>query len=69
MIKLGEGVKAVLIMLHGSGDTGPGMRFALRQVADGHLVRALRERGVDVLTPSAEPRSYFQAPGQKSSVW
>lgn len=69
MIKLSESTRAVLIMLHGSGDTGPGLRNALKHVAGGYLVRSLRERGVEILTPSAEPRSYFQAPGQKSSVW
>jgi phospholipase/carboxylesterase len=64
-----DSAKAVLIMLHGSGDSGPGMRSALRQVAGGHFMDAMRELGVQVLTPSAVPRSYFQNPRGLSSVW
>jgi len=69
MVALHDGVRAVLVFLHGSGDTGAGLRHALAHVAGGHLVHRLRERGVELVTPSAEPRSYFLAPGQMSSVW
>ncbi|KAJ1631089.1 Alpha/Beta hydrolase protein [Pavlovales sp. CCMP2436] len=64
-----ESAKAVLIFLHGSGDSGPGVRSALRQVASGHFMATMRERGVEVVTPSADPRSYFESPLSLSSVW
>lgn len=66
---LPAGAKAVLIFLHGSGDTGSGLRRALGTLADGHLLQVLEAKGVHVLTPSARIRPYQLFGGAPASVW
>ena len=47
---------AAILFLHGSGDTGAGIRRWLDVVWRGRLPRLCAERGIRLLTPSATPR-------------
>ena len=55
-----------VIFLHGSGDTGPGVRGWLSQLG---FVRAFEGAGMSVETPSATPRPYKLAGGRVMSIW
>lgn len=70
MVRLSEKVRAVLVLLHGSGDSGPGVRSIMKATAGGHLLSRLAAAGVDVVCPTAVPRSYRLQPGaERMSVW
>ena len=58
--------KPTVVFLHGSGDTGPGIRAGLKQIG---FLKALESAGVHVETPSAKPIPYRLAGNQLSSVW
>jgi len=58
-----------VVFLHGSGDTGDGIRQYLNFIAGGKFPRVCSEQGVALLTPTAKPRPYQLAGGQMSSVW
>ena len=57
---------AALIFLHGSGDTGEGVRAWLSQLG---FVAECERAGLSVETPSATPRPYKLAGGRVMSVW
>ena len=57
-------VVAAVVFLHGSGDTGPGLRRGLAG-----LERGLASRGVAIHFPSAVPIPYRLADNQVMSVW
>ena len=57
-------VVAAVVFLHGSGDTGPGLRRSLAGLEQGFA-----SRGVAMHFPSAEPIPYRLANNQVMSVW
>ena len=57
-------VVAAVVFLHGSGDTGPGLRRSLAGFEQGFA-----SRGVEMHFPSAEPIPYRLANNQVMSVW
>mmetsp|Transcript_20232 Transcript_20232/g.60118 ORF Transcript_20232/g.60118 Transcript_20232/m.60118 type:complete len:220 (+) Transcript_20232:152-811(+) len=57
---------AAVVFLHGSGDTGAGIRSWVKELG---FVKATEAAGVLLETPSAIPRPYKLAGGQISSVW
>ena len=70
MVRLSENVRAVLLLLHGSGDSGPGVRSMMKATAGGHLLAHLAAAGVDVVCPTAVPRPYRLRPdAERMSVW
>ena len=60
---------AAIIFLHGSGDTGPGVKSYLAHVAGGRLLKAAKQHGIAMHFPSATPRPYRLAGGSTMSVW
>ena len=62
----GQGrVERVLLFLHGSGDTGPGVAEWLDSLG----LRSRLEPSTAVIFPSARPRPYSMYGGEVSSVW
>ena len=60
--------KKLLICLHGSGDTGSGLRDWILSEDDAFEKR-MNENDIDVAFPSAEPIPYSMANGMKMNVW
>ena len=60
--------RRLLICLHGSGDTGRGLRNWISSL-DRNFETRLRENDIDVVFPSAEPVPYSMAGGMKMNVW
>ena len=58
-------VERVLLFLHGSGDTGPGVAEWLDSLG----LRSRLEPSTAVIFPSARPRPYSMYGGEVSSVW
>ncbi|EWM29812.1 lysophospholipase-like 1 [Nannochloropsis gaditana] len=58
--------KGALIFLHGSGDDGGNMAYALRATGFTQRMNAL---GISVHCPTAKPRRYTYASGALSNVW
>ena len=59
-----------MIFLHGSGDTGPGVREWLESASAGKFCRRLAELGLGPgVFPTAPARPYTLAGGTPSRVW
>ena len=67
--------RSLLLFLHGSGNTGTNMKDFLRtmpfQLEDEFcpLTEHLRQRGVDVICPTAPLQRYVAAGGAKMNIW
>lgn len=61
--------QAALIFLHGSGDSGPGIRQWLSHASGGAFEDNLRAAGVQLFCPSAPARPYTLAGGNPQTVW
>lgn len=59
-----------VIFLHGSGDTGRGVREWLQSASGGKFEKALEDLGLGpVVYPTAPARRYTLAGGAPSTVW
>ncbi|CAN0592844.1 unnamed protein product, partial [Laminaria digitata] len=66
----GRHLRGAVIFLHGSGDTGRGVRQWLESASGGTFERSLGELGLaPVLFPTAPETPYTLAGGMPSSVW
>ncbi|CBN76593.1 GI23857 [Ectocarpus siliculosus] len=62
--------RGAVIFLHGSGDTGGGVRDWLSSASGGKFDRAIAELGLgEVVYPTAPERRYTLAGGAVSTVW
>eukprot|EP00565_Helicotheca_tamesis_P008947 CAMPEP_0185724322 /NCGR_PEP_ID=MMETSP1171-20130828/833_1 /TAXON_ID=374046 /ORGANISM="Helicotheca tamensis, Strain CCMP826" /LENGTH=239 /DNA_ID=CAMNT_0028392145 /DNA_START=44 /DNA_END=763 /DNA_ORIENTATION=+ len=61
--------KSVIIFCHGSGDTGAGVKSYVEAVAPPESLRAVKEAGIELIYPTAQPRPYRLAGNMMSSVW
>ncbi|CAN0430679.1 unnamed protein product, partial [Ectocarpus fasciculatus] len=62
--------RGAVIFLHGSGDTGRGVRDWLSSASGGKFDRAIAELGLgEVVYPTAPERRYTLAGGAPSTVW
>ncbi|CAB1109745.1 unnamed protein product [Ectocarpus sp. CCAP 1310/34] len=62
--------RGAVIFLHGSGDTGRGVRDWLSSASGGKFNRAIAELGLgEVVYPTAPERRYTLAGGAPSTVW
>jgi len=60
--------RRLLICLHGSGDTGGGIRDWITSL-DRDFEKTMRDNDVDIVFPSAELRPYSMAGGMEMRVW
>lgn len=58
--------KGAVIFLHGSGDSGPNLKLALKHYG---FISEMQKLNLDVLCPTAPPRPYTMAGGMRSNVW
>eukprot|EP00904_Undaria_pinnatifida_P011588 jgi/Undpi1/755/HiC_scaffold_10.g04219.m1 len=66
----GRHLRGAVIFLHGSGDTGQGVRQWLEAASSGKFERSLKELGLaPVLFPTAPETPYTLAGGMPSTVW
>lgn len=62
--------RGAVVFLHGSGDTGEGVRQWLEAASRGEFERVLGgELGLKVVFPTAPARTYTLAGGTPSTVW
>jgi len=61
--------QAALIFLHGSGDSGTGIREWLHHASGGAFQERLRAGGVQLICPSASARPYTLKGGDLLTVW
>jgi len=64
-------VRAALLFLHGSGDSGAGVQAWLQYASTGcgDFEKSMAEQGIAVVFPSAPPRPYSMLGGANSTVW
>eukprot|EP00930_Biecheleria_cincta_P098557 TRINITY_DN90206_c0_g1_i1.p1 TRINITY_DN90206_c0_g1~~TRINITY_DN90206_c0_g1_i1.p1 ORF type:complete len:267 (+),score=58.23 TRINITY_DN90206_c0_g1_i1:113-802(+) len=60
---------AALIFLHGSGDSGPGIRAWLAEASGGSFERRLESAGISLVFPSAPATPYSLIGGAPQTVW
>jgi len=60
--------RGALIFLHGSGDSGPGLREWIRNV-DRSFLTSMSEANIKVVFPTAPSRPYTMAGGESLTVW
>lgn len=66
----GSRCRGAVVFLHGSGDTGAGVRQWLEAASGGEFERVLgSELGLKVVFPTAPKRPYTLAEGMPSTVW
>lgn len=66
---LEDAPRGAVVLLHGSGDSGDGLRRYLQAVDGGKLLHSLQENGVELYFPNSAVRPYSLAGGRKMSVW